>query len=57
MTGVVRATPFFNRLGATEVTPDTICNLAGQVALSYVYGTGLIGADPRTARDAGTIMV
>jgi anaerobic selenocysteine-containing dehydrogenase len=48
---------FFNRLGATEVTPDTICNLAGQVALSYVYGTGLIGADPRTARDAGTIVV
>jgi anaerobic selenocysteine-containing dehydrogenase len=48
---------FFNRLGATEVTPDTICNLAGQVALSYVYGTGLIGSDPRTARDAETIVV
>src|SRR5262249_55481033 len=42
---------FFNRLGATEVTPDTICNMAGQVALSYVYGTGLRGFDPRTARD------
>jgi len=48
---------FFHRLGATEVTPDTICNLAGQVALSYVYGTGLIGFDPRTARDAATIVV
>jgi anaerobic selenocysteine-containing dehydrogenase len=48
---------FFHRLGATEVTPDTICNLAGQVALSYVYGTGLVGFDPRTARDATTIVV
>ena len=48
---------FFNRLGATEVTPDTICNLAGQVALSYVYGTGLVGFDPRTARDAATIVI
>jgi anaerobic selenocysteine-containing dehydrogenase len=48
---------FFHRLGATEVTPDTICNLAGQVALSYVYGTGLIGFDPRTAREAATIVV
>ena len=48
---------FFNRLGATEVIPDTICNLAGQVALSYVYGTGLVGFDPRTARDAATIMI
>ena len=27
---------FFNRLGATEVEPDTICNNAGHVALSYV---------------------
>jgi anaerobic selenocysteine-containing dehydrogenase len=48
---------FFNRLGATEVTPDTICNMAGQVALSYVYGTGLVGFDPRTVRDAATIMI
>ena len=48
---------FFNRLGATEVTPDTICNMAGQVALSYVYGTGLSGFDPRTARDAATLVV
>ena len=48
---------FFHRLGATEVTPDTICNLAGQVALSYVYGTGLIGFDPRTVRDAATVVV
>ena len=48
---------FFHRLGATEVTPDTICNLAGQVGLGYVYGTGLSGFDPRTVRDAATIIV
>jgi anaerobic selenocysteine-containing dehydrogenase len=48
---------FFHRLGATEVIPDTICNMAGQVALNYVYGTGLDGFDPRTARDAACIMV
>jgi anaerobic selenocysteine-containing dehydrogenase len=48
---------FFNRLGATEVTPDTICNMAGHVALRYLYGTSLEGFDPRTARDAGCILV
>src|SRR4029077_13513708 len=48
---------FFNRLGATEVDPDTICNKAGHVALEYVYGTSLDGFDPRTARDAGCILV
>jgi len=42
---------------ASGVTPDTICSVAGQVALSYVYGTGLVGFDPRTARDAATIVV
>jgi anaerobic selenocysteine-containing dehydrogenase len=48
---------FFNRLGATEVTPDTICNMAGHVALRYVYGTSLEGFDPRTAKDAACIVV
>ena len=48
---------FFNRLGATEVAPDTICNMAGQVALNYVYGTGLSGFDPRTARNTATLMI
>lgn len=48
---------FFNRLGATEVDPDTICNKAGHVALDYVYGTSLDGFDPRTARDSGCILV
>jgi anaerobic selenocysteine-containing dehydrogenase len=48
---------FFNRLGATEVTPDTICNMAGHVALRYMYGTSLDGFDPRAARDAACIVV
>jgi anaerobic selenocysteine-containing dehydrogenase len=48
---------FFHRLGATEVTPDTICNMAGHVALNYIYGTSLDGFDPRTVRDAACIVV
>jgi anaerobic selenocysteine-containing dehydrogenase len=48
---------FFNRLGATEVTPDTICNMAGHVALRYLYGSSLDGFDPRAAEDAACILV
>jgi anaerobic selenocysteine-containing dehydrogenase len=48
---------FFHRLGATEVTPDTICNMAGHVALRYVYGTSLDGFDPRTVKEAACIVV
>jgi anaerobic selenocysteine-containing dehydrogenase len=48
---------FFNRLGATEVDPDTICNNAGHVALGYLYGTSELGFDPRTSRDSSCVMV
>jgi anaerobic selenocysteine-containing dehydrogenase len=48
---------FFNRMGATEVDPDTICNKAGHVALEYLYGTSMVGFDPLTARDSGCILV
>jgi anaerobic selenocysteine-containing dehydrogenase len=48
---------FFNRLGATEVDPDTVCNKAGHVALGYVYGTSLVGFDPRFADSARAILV
>lgn len=48
---------FFNRLGATEVAPDTICNMAGHVALNYTYGTSVDGFDPRTAAEARCIIV
>ena len=44
-------------LGATEVDPDSVCNKAGHVALDYVYGTSLVGFDPRSAREARCIMV
>ncbi len=48
---------FFNRLGAVEVEPDTICNMAGHVALNYTIGTSLIGFDPRTAKDSNCVVV
>jgi anaerobic selenocysteine-containing dehydrogenase len=48
---------FFNRLGAVEVEPDSVCNLAGHVALDYAIGSSLIGWDPRTAKDAHSIIV
>jgi anaerobic selenocysteine-containing dehydrogenase len=48
---------FFHRLGATEVTPDTICNMAGHVALRYLYGSSVDGFDPRTAEHAACIVV
>lgn len=48
---------FFNRLGATEVSPDTICNNAGHVALDYVLGSSLTGFDPKTHLDSHCIMV
>lgn len=50
-------TRFFNRLGATEVSPDTICNMAGHVALHYVYGTSVSGFDPRTGDAAACIIL
>lgn len=48
---------FFHRLGATEVEPDSICNLSGHVAWSLLFGISVAGFDPRTARDASTIFV
>lgn len=48
---------FFNRLGATEVDPDTVCNKAGHVALQMTFGSSVDGFDPRSARDAACIMV
>lgn len=48
---------FFHRLGAAEVTPDTICNMAGHAALGYMYGSSLDGFDPRTVDEAACILV
>jgi anaerobic selenocysteine-containing dehydrogenase len=47
----------FNKLGASEVDPDSICNAAGHAALGYLYGTSTNGFDPRTAKDAACILV
>lgn len=48
---------FFQRLGATEVDPDTVCNKAGHVALELTFGDSLQGFDPRAAKDARVILV
>ena len=48
---------FFKHIGATEVEPDTVCNMAGHVALDYIIGTSLIGFDPRTSVDSSSIFV
>jgi len=48
---------FFNRLGATEVEPDSVCNLAGILALERLYGSAVHGFDPRAAKDAASIFL
>jgi len=48
---------FFNVLGASEVDPDTICNAAGHVAWTLLFGSSVQGFDPRTAVDARCILV
>ena len=37
--------------------PDSICNMAGQVALDYMYGSAVTGFDPRSARDAACLLL
>jgi len=48
---------FFNRVGATEVDPDTVCNKAGHTALEMTFGDSLQGFDPRTAKDSRAILI
>lgn len=48
---------FFNYIGATEVEPDSICNLSGHIGLGYVMGESAKGFDPRTAKDASCLIV
>jgi anaerobic selenocysteine-containing dehydrogenase len=47
----------FNFLGASEVDPDTICNAAGHVAWSLLFGSSVQGFDPRTAAHTRCILV
>jgi len=48
---------FFRHMGATEVEPDSICNLTGHVAWSSMFGISVAGFDPRTAEDSNCILV
>ena len=48
---------FFNRIGATEVDPDTVCNKAGHAALQLMYGESTRGFDPRTVDGAQCVMI
>jgi anaerobic selenocysteine-containing dehydrogenase len=48
---------FFNRLGATEVDPDTVCNKAGHVVLEHMFGTSLNGFDPRQLDNARALLI
>jgi anaerobic selenocysteine-containing dehydrogenase len=48
---------FFNRIGAVEVDPDTVCNKAGHVALETIFGDSLRGFDPRTSDVANSILI
>ena len=50
-------TRFFNRLGATEVDPDTVCNKAGHVVLADMFGTSLSGFDPDQLANARCLMI
>jgi len=48
---------FFQRIGATEIDPDTVCNKAGHAALELTWGDSLEGFDPETIGDTQTILV
>jgi len=48
---------FFNRIGATEVDPDTVCNKAGHAALQLMYGESTRGFDPRTIDRTRALMI
>jgi anaerobic selenocysteine-containing dehydrogenase len=48
---------FFNRIGATEIDPDTVCNKAGHVALQLMYGESTRGFDPRTIDGSNCVMI
>lgn len=48
---------FFNRIGATEVDPDTVCNKAGHVALQLAFGESTRGFDPRTIGSSKCLLI
>jgi anaerobic selenocysteine-containing dehydrogenase len=48
---------FFNKLGATEVDPDTVCNNAAHASLTYTFGESCEGFDPDTVRDSACVLI
>jgi anaerobic selenocysteine-containing dehydrogenase len=48
---------FFFRLGATEVDPDTVCNMAGHVVLGAMMGDSAMGFDSRQGDTAACVVV
>ncbi|MFM0229871.1 molybdopterin-containing oxidoreductase family protein [Paraburkholderia sediminicola] len=48
---------FFNRIGATEVDPDSVCNKAGHEALRLMFGNSLLGFDPRASVHADCLLI
>jgi len=47
----------FRHLGCTEVDPDTICNAAGHTAWTLMFGSSVVGFDPRTIKDTACVLV
>ena len=62
-TGTLSLLAFFfpdrltNYLGTTCLDYGTVCNAAGLAAWELLFGTAVRGFDPRTAADAGCILV
>lgn len=48
---------FFNRLGAREVIPETICYSAGATALEYVFGTPALAFDTRELERSACVVL
>ncbi len=57
LTGYTFPSRFFNYLGASEVDPDTICNAAGHTAWTLLFGNSIHGFDPRTIKNANSVLV
>ncbi len=46
-----------NQLGVSQVNYGTICNTAGNLAWTLMFGGAYVGFDPRTAKDSSCILV
>jgi len=48
---------FFNKLGATEIDPDTVCNKAGHEALKHIFGNSFYGFDPKGIKNTDCLII